>query len=461
LLDGTLFLSTSLAAVLLGMAAAALYVYAIVPRLPAAPWVSAGLLTLLLGAGFAAPSATALGLWAAGTALVLAHAAWWWGWHAGLKSVNAKPKARKARAAFAPGSSNNELRLRDIPPAETVPMTFADTAAPGLPTDLPAPALQRPDRTQLGRYRIERQIGRGSMGAVYAGMDPKAGRAVALKTLALSREFEGAELADARARFFREAETAGRLKHRDIVTIYDAGEEHGLAYIAMEYLSGSDLQTHTQPGRLLPVAAVLRCMARVALALHYAHSQGVVHRDIKPANVMVDLAADSVKVTDFGIARIAADASRTRTGLVLGSPSFMSPEQMAGQRVDGRSDLYSLGAMLFQLLTGRLPHQADTMSKLMFQIANEPAPDVRTLRPEIPELLAQIVARAMEKRPEGRFSDGQELAAALQRAEALVLQSGLDMGRHNPILAPPIAPPPGFEATLALERPDPGHNSPP
>jgi len=116
--------------------------------------------------------------------------------------------------------------------------------------------------------------------------------------------------------------------------------------------------------------------------------------------------------------------------------------------------------MLFQLLTGQLPHQADSMSKLMFQIANEPAPDVRTLRPELPELVAHIVARAMEKRPEGRFSDGQELATALQRAEALVLQSGLDMGRSNPALAQPPVPPPGFEATLALERPDPGHNSP-
>jgi eukaryotic-like serine/threonine-protein kinase len=138
----------------------------------------------------------------------------------------------------------------------------------------------------------------------------------------------------------------------------------------------------------------------------------------------------------------------------------MSPEQMAGQRVDGRSDLYSLGAMLFQLLTGRLPHQSETMSKLMFQIANESAPDVRSLRPELPELVAQIVTRTMEKRPEDRFPDGQELAAALHRAEALVLQSGLDMGRHNPALAPPPAPAPGFEATLALERSDPGHNSP-
>lgn len=459
MLDGLLTLPTSLAAVLLGTAGGALYVYAVLPRVPAAAWVSACLLTVLVGGAFAAPPWLALGLCSAAAALASAHAAWRWGWRAGVTSLGAATvRATKAKGAAAP-----ELRLRDLPPAETIPMTFADTASPVAAGDPASGGMpHRPDRTQLGRYRIERQIGRGSMGAVYAGMDPKVGRAVAIKTLALSREFEGTELTEARARFFREAETAGRLKHRDIVTIYDAGEEHGLAYIAMEYLSGTDLQTHTQPDRLLPVAVVLRCMARVAVALHYAHSQGVVHRDIKPANVMVDLAADSVKVTDFGIARIAADASRTRTGLVLGSPSFMSPEQMAGQRVDGRSDLYSLGAMLFQLLTGRLPHQAETMSRLMFQIANETAPDVRSLRPELPELVAQIVAHAMAKRPEARFADGQELAQALQRAETLVLQSGLDMGRFGHLQATTSAAaesvPAGFEATLAMERSDPGHN---
>ncbi len=457
MLDGSLTLSTSLTAVLLGTAGAAIYAYAVLPRLPAAPWLSAGLLTLLVGAAFVAQPLGALGLGAAAAALALAHAAWWWGRRAGL--AGRSNHGGQTRAALTP-----ELRLRDLPPAETIPMTFSDAPAPapGADTASRGPGQQRPDRTQLGRYRIERQIGRGSMGAVYAGMDPKVGRAVAIKTLALSREFEGTELKEARARFFREAETAGRLKHRDIVTIYDAGEEHGLAYIAMEYLPGTDLQAHTQPDRLLPVAVVLRCMARVAEALHYAHSQGVVHRDIKPANVMVDLAADSVKVTDFGIARIAADASRTRTGLVLGSPSFMSPEQMAGQRVDGRSDLYSLGVMLFQLLTGRLPHQAETMSKLMFQIANETAPDVRSLRPELPELVAQIVSQAMGKRPENRFTDGHALAQALQRAESLVLQSGLDQGRFSQFQMrdAPAADnvPVGFEATLAMDCSDPGHN---
>jgi serine/threonine-protein kinase len=313
-----------------------------------------------------------------------------------------------------------------------------------------------PDRTSLGRYRIDRQLGRGAMGAVYLGHDPKIGRQVAIKTMALVHEFDGAELAEARARFFREAETAGRLQHPDIVTIFDAGEDQDLAYIAMEYLKGHDLQRHTQPTHLLLVPQVLRIVARVADALAYAHSQGVVHRDIKPANVMVDLNDDSVKVTDFGIARI-TDSSRTRTGMVLGTPSFMSPEQMAGRRVDGKSDLYSLGVMLFQLLTGQLPHQAESMAKLMYQIANEPAPDVRRLRPELPEAVDNVVALALEKRPEVRYADGRTLAEDLR-----TIAAAFDPAQPLTVPEPAIAPPEsdGFAATVKFSRADPRHNSP-
>jgi serine/threonine-protein kinase len=321
----------------------------------------------------------------------------------------------------------------------------------------PARTTQSPDRAQLGRYRIDRQLGRGAMGAVYLGQDPKIGRPVAIKTMALTQEFDGAELAEARARFFREAETAGRLQHRDIVTIFDAGEDQDLAYIAMEFLKGNDLQRYTQGAHLLPVPVVLRIVARVGEALAYAHSQGVVHRDIKPANVMVELPTDTVKVTDFGIARI-TDSSRTRTGMVLGTPSYMSPEQMAGRRVDGRSDLYSLGVMLFQLLTGRLPHQADSMAKLMYQIANDPAPDIRTLRADLPEPLANVVALALEKRPEVRYADGHQLAADLRTIASAYAPLADAAGT-------PEAPPPpesdGFAATVKFSRDDPRHNSGP
>jgi serine/threonine-protein kinase len=231
--------------------------------------------------------------------------------------------------------------------------------------------------------------------------------------MALSQEFEGSELDDARERFFREAETAGRLQHQNIVTIFDAGEEHDLAYIAMEFLKGKDMVDYCRDGSLLPVSKVLSIVARVAEALAYAHRQGVVHRDIKPANIMYELESDVVKVTDFGIARI-TDSSKTKTGIVLGTPSFMSPEQIAGKKVDGRSDLYSLGVMLYQMLSGTLPFRGDSMAELMYKIANEEAPDILRVKPGLPPKLAEIVALALTKRADVRYQTGEQLAMDLK-----------------------------------------------
>jgi eukaryotic-like serine/threonine-protein kinase len=269
------------------------------------------------------------------------------------------------------------------------------------------------EKPMLGRYQLEKELGKGAMGIVYLGKDPKIGRVVAIKTMALGQEFSGDELVDARERFFREAETAGRLQHQNIVTIFDAGEEHDLAYIAMEFLKGRDLADYGKPAQLLPVAAVVNIVAQVADALGYAHRQHVVHRDIKPANIMYEPETGAVKVTDFGIARI-TDSSKTKTGLVLGTPSYMSPEQIAGKKVDGRSDLYSLGVMLFQMLTGVLPFRGDSMAELMYKIANEEAPDIRVLRAELPERLAKAVALALCKRPEERYQTGEQFAADLR-----------------------------------------------
>ncbi|MES2945706.1 MAG: serine/threonine-protein kinase [Pseudomonadota bacterium] len=269
------------------------------------------------------------------------------------------------------------------------------------------------EKPMLGRYQVEKELGKGAMGVVYLGKDPKIGRVVAIKTMALSQEFEGEELDDARERFFREAETAGRLQHQNIVTIFDAGEEHDLAYIAMEFLKGKDLADVTKGEHLLPIPRVLSIVARVAEALAYAHKQNVVHRDIKPANIMYDMESDSVKVTDFGIARI-TDSSKTKTGLVLGTPSFMSPEQIAGKKVDGRSDLYSLGVMLFQMLAGVLPFRGDSMAELMYKIANEPAPDIRIIRKEVSDKLADIVALSLSKRSDTRYQSGDQFAADLR-----------------------------------------------
>ncbi|MDN3918933.1 serine/threonine-protein kinase [Roseateles violae] len=276
----------------------------------------------------------------------------------------------------------------------------------------------------LARYRRERELGRGSMGAVYLATDLQTGRPVALKLLALQRECSPEDLVELRQRFMREARAAGRLEHPDIPRVLDAGEMGDDAWIAMEYARGQDLSGYTRPGRLLPIKEVLRVAIRVARVLGYAHSQGVVHRDIKPANVMLDRENGGLKVMDFGIARV-ADSSRTRTGVVLGTPSFMSPEQLAGLSVDGRSDLYSLGVMLYQLLTGQLPHQSESMAGLLHQIANQPAPDVRSHRPELPEALAQLLALALEKRPELRYASGEQMAQDLEA----VLAAGLAAGR--------------------------------
>lgn len=334
-------------------------------------------------------------------------------------------------------------------------------AHPGGTMLLDGGAVEKP---MLGRYQVEKELGKGAMGVVYLGKDPKIGRVVAIKTLALSQEFEGDELTDARERFFREAETAGRLQHQNIVTIFDAGEEHDLAYIAMEFLKGKDLVDATKVGHLLPLVQVLSIVARVAEALAYAHRQNVVHRDIKPANIMYDPDSDTVKVTDFGIARI-TDSSKTRTGLVLGTPSFMSPEQIAGKKVDGRSDLYSLGVMLFQLLAGVLPFRGDSMAELMYKIANEAGPEIRNIRPELPMRLAEIVALSIGKKPETRYQDGDQFAADL-RAVVTALAAGPVAAADviTPLSGAPVADPAGalafstvgqplFEKTIATQPP--------
>ncbi|MFZ2302935.1 MAG: serine/threonine-protein kinase [Gallionella sp.] len=272
-------------------------------------------------------------------------------------------------------------------------------------------------KPMLGRYEIEKELGKGAMGVVYYGKDPKIGRVVAIKTMALSQEFEADELQDVKERFFREAETAGRLNHPNIVSIYDAGEEHDLAYIAMEFLKGKDLVPYTKPENLLPLPKVMSIVARVADALDYAHKQNVVHRDIKPANIMYDPDTDTPKVTDFGIARI-TDSSKTKTGMVLGTPSYMSPEQLAGKKIGGESDLFSLGVSLYQLACGKLPFAGDSMAQLMYRIANEAPTDILSIRPDLPPCLVAIINKSLSKKNEDRYANGAEMADALRKCAA-------------------------------------------
>ena len=282
------------------------------------------------------------------------------------------------------------------------------------------------EKPKFGRFQVEKELGKGAMGVVYLGKDPKIGREVAIKTLALTQEFEADEIAGVKERFFREAETAGKLAHPNIVTIYDAGEEHDYCYIAMELLKGGDLVPYTKKGHLMLPEKVVALVARAADALGYAHREGVVHRDIKPANMMYNPETDTLKLTDFGIARLTA-SSKTKTGMVLGTPSYMSPEQLGGSRVDGRSDLFSLGVTLYQLLGGQLPFDGDSMAQLMFRIANESPADIRTVNAGVSPAIAAFVGRALAKKPEERFQTGEEFAGALRAALSATSTTTVDI----------------------------------
>jgi serine/threonine-protein kinase len=270
----------------------------------------------------------------------------------------------------------------------------------------------------LGRYQIERQLGKGAMSVVYLGRDSKLDRLVAIKILALSQEFEAEELDDATARFFRAATAAGRLKQPNIIAIYDAGVEQDIAYLAMEFFKGGHLVPYTKPDNLLPIPTVLKLIIGAAEALDYASKQGVVHRDIKPANIMYNPATEQIKITDFGIACI-TDSKKTKTGIILGTPSYMSPEQLTGSKLDGRTDLFSLGIMFYQLCTGTLPFQADTMATLMFKIANEPHIDISMVRTDLPSGLKPIIDKALQKDVNDRYQSGSQFAQALRDCQIL------------------------------------------
>ena len=271
------------------------------------------------------------------------------------------------------------------------------------------------EKPKFGRFEVQKELGKGAMGVVYLGKDPKIGREVAIKTMALSQEFEAEELAEVKERFFREAETAGRLSHPNIVTIYDTGEEHDFCYIAMELLKGGDLAPYVKAANLLPPDKVVSIVARAADALGYAHKQNVVHRDIKPANMMYHADTDTLKLTDFGIARL-TDSSKTKTGMVLGTPSYMSPEQLAGRKIEGRSDLFSLAVSLYQMLSGKLPFEGESMAQLMYKIANEPPTDILSVNPKVPGGLVAFLDKALAKNPDERYQSGDEFAAALRAA---------------------------------------------
>jgi serine/threonine protein kinase len=281
---------------------------------------------------------------------------------------------------------------------------------------------------RIGRYEIEQTLGRGAMGVVYLARDPLIGRRVALKTLRLDLDTE--YTGEFRERFFREAKAAGGLNHPGIVTIHDVGEdpESGLVFIAMEYIEGRDLKQLLADGQRFRPSEAARIAADVARALDYAHSMGVVHRDIKPANIILTRDG-TAKITDFGIARLES-SNLTVEGQFIGTPNFMSPEQITGKPVDGRSDIFSLGVVLFTLLTGERPFAGETMHEVTMKVVQEPCPIPSTVDGNIPTAINPIILKCLEKDPDRRFQSGAEVAQVLAAlARSLVQREPGDAGQ--------------------------------
>ena len=263
---------------------------------------------------------------------------------------------------------------------------------------------------QFGRYRIVRELGRGAMGIVYLAEDSVLARTVALKMIALTGS--DSERDTAEARFRQEARAAGGISHPSIITIYDVGREGDAAFIAMELVEGRELRELIRDGSLQPAQSI-EIAAMVAEALHYAHERGVIHRDIKPGNIMV-LADGRVKIMDFGIARLQEPTVKTQTGVLLGSPQYMSPEQISGQALDGRADVFSLGIVLYEMLTGVKPFDAADLTQVHFWVVNLPAKPPSERRPGLPPVVDFIIARALKKKAEERYATAAELAKDLR-----------------------------------------------
>ena len=270
------------------------------------------------------------------------------------------------------------------------------------------------EQPQLGRYVIDSEIGRGAMGVVFKATDTVLQRTVAVKTVNMALEKDHSDKYE--ARFFQEARAAGGLNHPNIVTVYDAGKAGDVVYMAMEYIQGVELRPLFVEGQPVGVPQALSIAAQVAEGLGYAHQQGVVHRDIKPANIMV-VAEGPVKITDFGIARMRASADLTQTGVMLGSPKYMSPEQVIGKRADHRSDIFSLGVILYEMLTGAAPFSGENVTALMYQIVNFVPPAPSSVNPRVPEMLDFIVAKMLAKPLEERYQDAREVARDLRECE--------------------------------------------
>jgi serine/threonine protein kinase len=294
---------------------------------------------------------------------------------------------------------------------------------------------------KLGRFEVLAEIGRGAMGIVYKAKDPMLERIVAIKTINMTMDRDGAEMYE--KRFYQEARAAGGLNHPNIVTVYDIGKTETECYMAMEYIEGAELRSLLLPGKPLPVPRCLSIAAQVAEGLAYAHERGVVHRDIKPANIMVP-ESGAVKITDFGIARMRTSAVKTQTGMMMGSPKYMSPEQVIGKRADHRADIFSLGVILYEMLTGAAPFTGESVNAVMYQIVNFVPPAPSAVNPATPVAVDAIVARMLAKSLDERYQSAAEIARGLRECElqaqgVLSTTSTLPIGALSAAVAPAVA----------------------
>lgn len=275
---------------------------------------------------------------------------------------------------------------------------------------------------RIGRYELVSELGRGAMGVVYRARDPKLGRELAVKTIKLGEHADAQEIQGLRQRLFREAQSAGRLSHPGIVTIFDADEKNGLAFITMELVEGTLLSDSQVPSLDYPrrIAFVNELLAMAGSALDYAHGRGIVHRDIKPANIM--LCAEGVKIMDFGVARMAS-SQLTRTGTVVGTPNYMSPEQVSGAEVDGRSDQFSLAIIVYELLTGKKPFESPNLTTTLYKLVHEEPERPSIREPQIPAQLESVLLSAMEKDPDKRFESCSAFASAFAAAASMPSQA--------------------------------------
>ncbi len=332
------------------------------------------------------------------------------------RDVETLIESLRARVAEVPQTPRYEPDQRRVTAVKSalprVPARRKPDAVQGATQRLPD--LNRRPRASLGRYEIQEEIGRGAFGTVYRAFDPQIARQVAIKTLNY-RTVRAGDRAELKERFFREAQAVGRLNHPHIVHIYDVGEEDQLAYIAMDYARGQALSAYTAAEELLPVVDVYQIVRNVAEALAYAHSHNVIHRDIKPGNIMLNRQPYQLKVTDFGIARI-TDYAQTATGEILGSPLYMAPEQLAGKPAGPQADIFSLGVTFYQLLTGHLPFQGESLASLSYDIIHRKQKSVRSLRPDLPGSATRIINRALQKKSADRFESAADMAEALRTA---------------------------------------------